>query len=184
MDDIVYNTPMYFCQDDKLIKDLIYEQGSLTAEDNFTNSHIRACLQQFTDGYVIIGQKQYMGYTKSKRSRLILKGYCMFTYNENFCTMEELIFCVKTKYLDMGYDILNCVKDFGYDHGATLWIARTQPNEKMINYYLHFGFIKEEMVYDKHGNKKIMRMRMKLEYPKDDEDSVSEDESEHGDDDK
>jgi GNAT superfamily N-acetyltransferase len=162
MDNIVYNEPMYFSRENKLVKELIFEEGVISCRDNFPASYIRQCLERFTDGYVIIGNRAQIG--KQYRSRYFLKGYYIFFYDDYVRTLEGLVFFVKER--GIGYQLLNAVKDFAYDNRVILWNGRSLPSEKLIQYYERFGFVRDEMVYDTQGNPKVMKMHMRLTYPR------------------
>ena len=156
MNDLELNEPVFFDIDDKLIKNIIKEQGNISCRDNFHYSYIQWCLKNFTYGYVILGRMASIGKSnRSKKDYYLLKGYIMFLFDPNNSTIDGRIFCVRESNKGIGNSLLDSVHNFALNNGVTMWKIKSLPFEKLIKYYEKYGFKKSLEIYNKKGKLKV-----------------------------
>lgn len=171
--------PVYFNDESenfKLIKSIIKEQGFKTCREDLSDSYISSCFKTFTDGYIIVGKTASLKNYGSK-SKYMLKGFTMFSYDEFSKTITGKIVCGKESYKGMGLKLLECVEEFALDHKVARWQINSLPHKKLIEYYKNFGFEQIDSIFDK-GKLKVIVMLKSFEYEYEEIVKTKNDESE------
>ena len=107
---------MYFnneCENFKLIKSIIKEQGFKNSRQIFIFLHVLKLLQM---GILLLEKTDF-------KSKYILKAFTIFSYDEFSKTITCKIVCGKESYKGMGLKLLECVEEFASDHKVYKFIT-------------------------------------------------------------
>ena len=131
----VYNKPIYFTKTNSLIKKIIKEQAW---RYELPKEYITNSLDIFTHGFIIFG--------KSKKDLYIVKGFIIFIYDEFINFIQGKIVCSGKNYKGIGLQLLTKTKEFILNNKIHEWTIYSLPNEKLINFYENFGFIRGNII--------------------------------------
>ena len=140
-----------------IIKKIISIQGALTCRDFFDHGYINHCLETFTDGFIIVGDKS------NNHDRYFLKGYVLFIYDFHSSTIQGKIICANKNYRCLGRELLDNVKEFAINRKVTEWQIFSLPYERLKIYYESYGFTYIDTIY-KEGKAKVYKMIYKFDY--------------------
>lgn len=165
------SNPIYFNRDHNdfnMFKKIILEQCELD------KTYIKSCINRFTDGYILLGNKSTIGKTiRSKADKYFLKAYCLFEYDEEWSEVKGLITCSHSNYPDCGLVILESVNRFISEFKVLKWTLYSLPFEKLVNYYKRLGFREIDTKYTPGGKKKVIVMVQDFQYLEDEIEDVT-----------
>lgn len=171
-------SPIYFNkehEDFSFFKQIILEQGEMTCRDNLDRTYIQSCLNKFTDGFILLGNRSKVGkFVRSKIDKYILKAYCLFEFDDHWSEVRGLILCGHTNYRTSGVTILRCVSEFIKEYKIHKWTIYSLPFDGLFQYYIDYGFNVIDVKYTRDGKKKVIVMVQNFSYDSEEQEQDEE----------
>lgn len=159
MDQIfVFDEPIYFTnsnRDYKDFKNIIRFQANSCCRYAFNRSYILESLDEFTDGFLILGDQLYQT-NRGIKGKYILKGFILFIKRKN--KIMGKILCGHTQFRGMGLILLNEVKKFAIENSISSWEISALNKDKLLKHYENFGFVRYNEQRDHNGNIRLVDM--------------------------
>lgn len=109
-----------------------------------SSEYMNLCQETFTHGFMILGEtpeedRGYRGY------EYFLKAFVLFEYKNSIVsgkTIKGNVICSNKANRGLGRILLQEVEKLAIENGVSRWIINALAFEKLISYYMRFGFEK------------------------------------------
>ena len=162
------DVPIFFKKDDDysdLFCGIIDAQNEECCTSKIDDGYMSRSLHEFTHGYIILGEteeenRRYRGYEYT------LKAFVIFEY-KNYKhlggTIKGKAICCNPKNRGYGRILLDSIKNLACENDIRRWIIHALSFEKLILYYMGFGFEKYRKEDVPDGIRKTILMVMRFD---------------------